>query len=197
MKRICLCLFVFAFAFSGRSRDAGFYDYSGMTAMLQKQVKTFPGLMKLESLGVSPGQRRIWCVTLSATLPENNPAVLCVGGIEGVDLAASEICLHYIDFLLHAYGRVDSITQLLNGVTYYIIPRLNPDACEAYFSQCQNEHRLNSKKTDLDLDGFFDEDGPEDLNQDDVISLMRVTDPVGEWLADPAFPEILKKGGTK
>ena len=38
----------------------------------------------------------------------------------------------------------------------------------------------------------MDEDGPEDLNKDGVITVMRVKDPAGDYMIDPDDPRTQK-----
>ena len=52
-----------------------------------------------------------------------------------------------------------SIKQLLNNTTFYIFPRVNPDASESFFQQPLRERTLNAHPLDLDKDGHSDEDG--------------------------------------
>ena len=46
---------------------------------------------------------------------------------------------------------------------------------------------------DADNDGRFDEDGPEDLNKDGYISIMRVKDPKGPYMVHPEDPRLLRR----
>jgi hypothetical protein len=45
---------------------------------------------------------------------------------------------------------------------------------------------------DLDNDGKIDEDGYDDLNKDDQITWLRITEPGGEWFDDKDYPGLLK-----
>jgi hypothetical protein len=52
---------------------------------------------------------------------------------------------------------------------------------------------MNSAKNDADNDGRLDEDGPEDLNKDGFISVMRVKDPNGPYMVHPDEPRLLRR----
>ena len=124
---------------------------------------------------------------------DSTHAVLIVGGVEADRLIGSELTLHFLSFLLDNYGKVDSITQLVNSTTFYIIPRVNPDASEAFFQKPLYGRTFNSSSIDDDKDGKIDEDGYEDLNNDGLITMMRVKDNRGEWIPHPDDPRIMKK----
>lgn len=53
------------------------------------------------------------------------------------------------------------MTEALDKVAYYVIPRVNPDGAEAYLT---GELLRDPNPTDNDKDGKFDEDPPEDIN---------------------------------
>src|SRR5205823_5923167 len=66
---------------------------------------------------------------------------------------------------------------LLDRFTFYIIPVPDPDATAAMFTPPFIERTTNLRPTDDDHDGDLDEDGPDDLNHDGLITMMRVEDP--------------------
>ncbi|MGW8266940.1 MAG: M14 family zinc carboxypeptidase, partial [Longimicrobiales bacterium] len=53
--------------------------------------------------------------------------------------------------------------------------------------------RTNTFPFDDDNDGRVDEDGPEDLNGDGLITAMRVPDPDGAFMVDPDDPRLMKR----
>ncbi|MBM3284677.1 MAG: hypothetical protein FJY81_02290, partial [Candidatus Aminicenantes bacterium] len=55
----------------------------------------------------------------------------------------------------------------------------------------------NGRPVDDDLDMKMDEDGPDDLNKDGLITQMRVKDPEGKWIADPAEPRLMRLADPK
>jgi hypothetical protein len=52
---------------------------------------------------------------------------------------------------------------------------------------------MNSAKNDADNDGRLDEDGPEDLNKDGFISVMRVKDPRGAYMIHPEDARLMRR----
>ena len=65
-------------------------------------------------------------------------------------------------------------TQLLNDYSFYIAPTVNPDSRHRFFHEPNTPHspRQNIRPFDNDRDGYFDEDGPEDLNGDGERTFM-------------------------
>jgi hypothetical protein len=173
--------------------DIGYHAYTAMTTFLQQLAKQHSDLITMTSQGETIGKRNLWSLTVSAGSPDNKPAVLIVGGVEGSDLFGSELCLHFVNALVTQYGRVDSVSRLLQTTTFYIFPRVNPDAAEAYFSSPKYERSLNDRAEDLDKDGLYNEDGYDDLNKDGFISMMRIRDPAGDWMPDPEVPQLMRQ----
>jgi hypothetical protein len=73
------------------------------------------------------------------------------------------------------------------------MPRLNPDGAESMFARIKTSRKTNSTAFDGDNDGRLDEDGPEDLNNDGQITVMRVKDVNGLYCIDPEEPMLMKK----
>jgi len=65
---------------------------------------------------------------------DTKPALLLGAGINGMDLAGTEVLLHFIQSVAQGNGKVDSITNMLDITTYYIFPSVNPEASETIFT---------------------------------------------------------------
>jgi hypothetical protein len=75
----------------------------------------------------------------------------------------------------------------------YVFPRLNPDAAELMFADMRSDRRTNARPYDDDNDGRTDEDGPDDLNGDGMITVMRVADPSGAYAVHPDESRLMKR----
>ncbi len=169
-----------------------YHSYDEMAKQMSTLVSSHKDIAKIESLAKTDQKRDIWVVTIGKDA-EKHHAVLLVGGVEADRLIGSELSVRFIKFLLDNHGKADSITQLLNSTTFYIIPRVNPDASEAFFMKPLYVRTFNARPTDDEKDGAIDEDGFEDLNGDGLITMMRVKDNRGEWIPHPDDPRIMKK----
>ena len=73
------------------------------------------------------------------------------------------------------------------------MPRVNADGAEQMFAPVKTLRRTNSTPFDADNDGRTDEDGPEDLNKDGFVTVMRVKDPKGPYMVSPDDARLMKR----
>jgi hypothetical protein len=176
---------------------AGYHDHAALSKALQQLAQQHPRIIQLKSIGKSLKGRDIWMIQMSGTKGGTDPlakqALLIVGNAEGDHVIGSEVALGMAQYLAGGYGRDGKITEALDTRTFYIVPRLNPDGAELFFGSIANEYSGNLNPRDDDYDWQVDEDGPEDLNGDGQITLMRVKDKEGDWYADEKDPRLMKK----
>lgn len=169
-----------------------YHSQEDLTKTLQQLSKQYP-YIKVESIVKMVKGNDVWAVTIGKGETQNRKAVLVLGGIEATSIVGSEHALRFIRFLAQSYGKVDSITNLLDNTTVYVIPRANPDASESYFTKPVAERETNYNQYDDDHDAAVDEDDVEDLNKDGIISWMRVKDTRGDWIVNPDDTRLMKK----
>lgn len=173
-----------------------YHDYAAMTNYLKMLSVKFPRLTELKSIGKTEKGNDIWLLSINGSAKSKDKiqsAVCIIGNLEGNHLVGTEQILFTAGFLLNNYGKVDSITQIVNKRAFYLIPAVNIDAARNYFQKPGFEIQTNLSPEDDDHDGFIDEDGPEDLNGDGFMTQMRLADPAGEWLPDSSDARLLKK----
>lgn len=166
-------------------------NYAQMSLILNSMKEQHSDRVRLSSLAESREGRSVWVVEVGrgeAEIRRARPAMLIVAGVEGDQPAGTEAALTFLDAICEA---TDDAQALYNQVSIFVIPRLNPDAAERYFSAPQQEKRGNITPFDADRDGLVDEDGPDDLNGDGVITWMRIEDAKGPWIAHPQDGRIL------
>ncbi len=193
MTRLFALAFV-ALTAAVQAQSASYLDHGTLTRELRRLVDGSPSA-KLTSLGTTLGGREIWVVEIGhpggKPLTER-PGVLVIGNLEGDQLVGSSHALETIRYLL-APATSPAVKSVLDANVVYLFPRLNPDGAEVSFATIKAERRGNARPYDDDNDGRVDEDGPEDLNGDGVITVMRVKDPAGEYMIDPADARTIKK----
>lgn len=155
-----------------------FYNHAELTKALQALAQAYPRLITVKSIGKSYQGKDIWGVIL--TNPETGPAeskpgFYIDGNIHGNEIQGTEVALYAIWYLLTNYGRQELATRLLDERTFYIVPTMNPDSRDVYINQVSNPDspRSGLMPYDEDRDGLADEDGPEDLDGDGSITMMR------------------------
>jgi len=198
-----------------------FHGYGGTVDYLKKVAAAYPEITELIEIGKSNLGRSIHILIISnkATgttidrhvTPRNmrkenvqnvtpmkshqgKPGHWIDGGTHGNEFTGTEVCLYIIDKLVSAYGSDTEITGLIDGSSFYICPMVNPDgvynSVEGGISQ-----RQNSMMEDDDRDGRVNEDGPDDLNGDGIISQFRYKDPEGAYYQDERDPRVMIRLG--
>jgi hypothetical protein len=186
-------------------------DYSNPQAIalqLAGLAQKEPDLVRVRALTESREKRKVWMAEVGVGSEESRstrPAVLVVAGIEGDDLVGPFSAVSWLERLTTRFREDPPTAALLKTTTIYVVPCLNPDALERFFTRPQVEGRGNDVPRDDDHDGLVDEDPGEDLNGDGLITMMRVEDKEGEYILDPnenrlllqADPAKGEKGGWK
>lgn len=178
--------------------SAGYHNYDAMSAALHELVDAAGGRAKLTSIAKSHHGRDIWVLELATAgdVPaEKRQGILIVGGVDADHPAGSETALNLARALVKALAEHPDgdAAKMLAERVLYIVPRLNPDGVEQFFNTIRHAGRLASRPIDADRDGAADEDGPNDLNGDGQISVMRVRDGDGKWMIDPDEPRLMRK----
>ncbi len=198
-----------------------FHGYTGTVDYLKKVAAAHPDITELIEIGRSNKDRPVYVLvisnmatgtTIDQLVPLRNmrkenvqnvvpmksyqgkPAQWIDGGTHGNEFTGSEVCLYAIDKLVSGYGSDPEITELVNENTFYVCPIVNPDgvfnSVEAGISQ-----RQNSMMEDDDGDGKVNEDGPDDLNGDGILSQFRYKDPEGAYYLSERDPRVMVRLG--
>ncbi len=194
-------------SFSGRPQEAAKPQFSPRSpdevfSFLQSLATRFPQVTKVITLGESYGKKKIALLQLAAAkadalFPEERPAIMVSANGEGWHFLGTEAALRLAQKLVEGYGQNKELTALLEKRTIYIVPLLNPDAASSWWFKARWEKMTNDRPVDEDNDGLVDEDGPDDLNGDGLITLMRVKDTEGNWLPDSREPRLMKQADPK
>jgi len=159
---------------------------------VKRQLEAWAGehsdLIDLLTIGESAAGAPLLVVRLAGpgdTAPDRRPALFVGANIAGYHNAGTEAALHLIQTLIEE-------PQLLPATTtFYVAPALNPDAHDGMFGTPRQRLTGNGSGLDRDRDGLFQEDGPDDLDGDGRITRMRIPDPEGRMLPDPADPRVM------
>jgi hypothetical protein len=178
----------------------GYHDHAALTKAVQALAAANKTIVKVESIGKTRGGRDIWAMEIAnpgALAPSKRPALLIVAGFEGDHLVGTEIALAVAEYLARNAAADAAVKARLDGGTVYVVPRVNPDGAEGFFAPVKTGAKTNAEPFDDDNDGRTDEDGPEDLNGDGLITVMRVPAPGGEYMIDPEEPRLMKRADPK
>jgi hypothetical protein len=185
MNKKILFLLLFSFALTYGQND--YLNYES----LSKKLKEFESKSKfctVKSIGKSSGGKDLWLVTLSESA-KPKPALLITAGIDGKHQAGTQMAVQLIDQLLKS----ENLSKLLSEKTLYFVPSVNPDAIDAFFGKLKMEKSGNATKTDDDRDGQIGEDPFEDMNNDGLITQIRIEDVSGTYIESPDDARLLVK----
>jgi len=144
---------------------------------------------RLMVLAKTPGGRDVWLLSLGNE-DSKLPAVLLVANMEGNSPLATAAAMELSRRLLSVWK------DDLKSRRWYILPVGNPDGYANFFKQPRFERYTNDRPFNDDYDDRTDEDGPEDLNSDGYITLMRQAHPEGEWMPVEKNPVLMKKADS-
>jgi hypothetical protein len=192
LGRAAVLLAALALPSGAQSRPTdGYHTAARLGTVLDSIARAKPALVKVSTLATSPGRRPVHLVRLGGA--EEKPALLILAGAYGPQVSSSEVALRIVRDLARRHGSDSSVTRMLAAQTVYVIPRLNPDASEAFFGALRHERAGNDAASDDDRDHVTDEDGPDDLNGDGLITMMRVRAVDGEWIPDAVDPMLMRR----
>ena len=181
-----------------------YYRYDELTETLHELASEYPSIAKLKSLGKSVENRDLWLmeITNTETGPaEDKPAVWIDGNTHAGEVMGSMVCLKTIWHLLTKYGEDPDVTEMLDTITFYVLPRIDTDGSEFVLTQpyyvmgADNEtgggrwYPLSEEEWRSTESGLHFED----VDGDGFIVKMRIPDPVGEWKTSDKDPRIMLK----
>ena len=148
-----------------------------------------PDSTTLHRIAVSAGGTELTAIEVgpgAGKKGRRGPAVFVVANLEGNYPVATEAALYLADLLLRT---PDSTRDL----SWIILPGANPDAASRYHRKPLVADARNASSWNDDMDDRADEDGPDDLDANGVISTMRKKDPAGEWVPVEREPRLMRK----
>ena len=178
--RISVMAIMFMITLPCLSAQDQYIDHKTMSQKINAMSREYSDLCRVKSLVKTAGGKDIWVITIGTGDRDNKPGVAVLGGIEGNHLLGKEVALGFAASLLKNSASSE-IKGLLDKITFYVFPDVSPDATEQFFSPLKYERIVNTTSTDDDRDFVFDEDPYEDLNNDGLITLIRVSDPAGTF----------------
>ena len=173
----------------------GYLSFAAGERKLVELARQNSSWIQLTAMGNSAGGKALHLLTIAVpgkVTPGARPAVFVGANIVGFHNAGTQAAVTFIEKLVAGKDEA-SVKKLLETRTFYIAPMLNPDAHDGLFQSPKYRRSMNAGKLDRDLDGLVGEDGPNDLNNDGKITMMRMEDPAGEWMADEKDSRLLRR----
>lgn len=175
-----------------------YYSYEEVNEALELLHEKHPSLTTLEKVGLSDEGRAIYALTISNPATgkaEDKPGIYVDGNIHGNEIQAGEVCLYLANYLLTKYESNQQIKQLIDRVSFYILPVVNVDGRWHFFNDANtpSTNRSIRRQQDDDKDGLFDEDAYDDLDGDGNICQMRIKDPDGLYKTSDEDARLLQR----
>lgn len=168
--------------------------YDGLTRQL-RQLADGSELARISSIATTAEGRDVWMVEVAdrdGAPVEERPALLVVANLSADHVVGSRLAVGAVERIL-ARADEPEVAELLGRHVIYVVPRANPDGAEDVLTGVRWERRGNARPHDDDNDGRIDEDGPDDLNGDGMITVMRVVDPEGDYVVHPDDARLMKR----
>jgi len=166
--------------------DIGFRSPQTVGEALQQLADQSPGEARIHCLACTPGGRDLTLIDIGRS-DAGLPAILVVANMDGNSPLGTQAALELASRLLGDWRDDLSLRR------WYIVPLGNPDGYARLFEQPLAVDFGNARPVNADHDDATDEDGPDDLNGDGFITMMRQPHPEGEWVAVEDNPVLMRK----
>ena len=177
-----------------RLRYDRYLSNEALEAALQDLAGADPARCRLSALGRSHEGHGITLVTLghgSAAEVDARPAVWVDANIHATEFTGAMAALYLIDLLLAEAARAPLGEDLLDRVTFYVVPRLNPDG--AALAMAPSPELLRSGTRSYPWEDPRLGLHARDLDGDGRLLQMRLPDPAGDWTPSDADPRLMLK----
>ncbi len=173
----------------GPLAPSAFATIEELSARARTLAALAPSRSSIKRIGVSREGKPIEVVTLGEMdTAKKRPELLIVAGMDAVNFASAEQALASAELLARDH------VALLDKVRVHVLFCANPDA-RVIAMETRHPRATNVRRIDHDRDGTIDEDQPQDLNGDGMITLLRRVTPPGAratHMIDPANPHIMR-----
>jgi hypothetical protein len=166
-----------------------YHTPSELNAEIDSLHRANPDLTTVHRIGQSAGKRELLVLEIRSDTSNGanrTPAVFVIGNLEGKVPIASEAAI----FLAH---QLIENAEARKDLAWYILAAGNPDGTARFFTQPLIADGRNESAHNDDMDDAVEEDGPDDLDGNGIITQMRVKDPAGEWIPAEADSRLMRR----
>ncbi|MDZ7620129.1 MAG: M14 family zinc carboxypeptidase, partial [Patescibacteria group bacterium] len=120
----------------------GYANFETLRVQLERIARS--PLAKLSTLGRTREGREVFLLTIGKGKVDERPGILVLGGVDATQLVGSELAVRMAKRLVERAADEQDTERLLERVTFYVIPRASPDACEFFFRRPIGERTTNT-----------------------------------------------------
>lgn len=160
-----------------------YFDYATIKEYCTFFAKTYPDLVKMETILTTVKQKDVLAMTLTNQTTGNalaKPAIYIDANTHAGEVCGSMAGMHTMDYLLTNYAEDPNVKKLLDEYTFYIIPRITVDGSDIYLKTAYNLRSADREYLKED-EGIYQDD----LDNDGFIRMMRIPNSFGKWKKDP------------
>jgi murein tripeptide amidase MpaA len=160
---------------------------------LKNWAQAHPDFIQLETIGESYEKRPLWLLTITnRAVPADDKSALWIdANIHATEITGTSAALFAANRLVEGYGIDPGITRLVDEVTFYIVPRVNPDG--AALAMAPNPRFVRSGVRRYPWEEKDDGLHVQDVDGDGRILQMRIPDPNGDWKVSTQEPRLMEK----
>lgn len=106
------------------------HDHAALEKELTDLATTFPTITRLYSIGKSAEGMTLWVIEITDKPGQHEPGepeFKYIGNMHGNEVTGRETLLLLARYLCENYGKVSSVTSLVNTTRIHIMPTMNPD----------------------------------------------------------------------
>ncbi len=192
IQLLWLCILILSVtksvAQSGISFDA-YHTGKEVQQILNMLQQSNPENLKLHTIATSPGGNPVIVLEIGTNL-KDSPAIFVGANFEGDVPISTEGTLYLAKMLLDS-------AQYTKNLKWYIMPQPNPDAAAGFFAKVKSGLNVNRFEINNDVDEAVNEDGPDDLNGDGLITQMRVKDLEGNYIPSKKDARIMTRADVQ
>lgn len=167
-----------------------YFKYDELTDVLKDFAARYSQYAKLSSIGQTEQGREIWIMTVTDERTGSHaekPAFWVDGNTHATELSGCQACIHLIDSLT-SRAEEPCIKEILEKVTFYIVPRISADGAEYVLTQGSYVRSTNTVFPGGEPKENFQ---IKDLDGDGEVLTMRVKDPSGFFKVSPQDPRLM------
>lgn len=129
------------------------YTYEILKQDLSKIQKKYKSVVEIRSIGTTYFEKNIWAVRLGA----GKKNIVLIGSHHGREWLTSMVLMKMLETYADAYEKGKRSTDILNEVSIWFIPMLNPDGVmiqQNHFSQLSRSQKISLVKMNEGLEQF-------------------------------------------
>ena len=172
-----------------------YYLYDEMKQFLKNMESSYPDLVEVEVIGQTYEGRDMFVAKVTNKKKGNDlekPAYYIDANIHAGEVSGSTVALYSIHYLCTQYGKNQSVNDLMDNYTHYIVPRISIDGAERYLTSA---YILRSSTRHWPYRDVQPGLHIEDMDGDGQILHMRMLDPLGDWKISKKDPRLMMKRG--